>query len=447
MKGRIKGIVSLILMIAVLISVFAGCTAPSDETVFDVATELGYAGTQAEWLASVTGADSQERQWYLEAKAEGYEGTFVQFLQELGQSADDSVNLASALMSVVSVRARFNIPAASGMYGITTTRIAYSQGSGVIYSLDRAAGNAYIITNHHVVYEADSVGTESLSHISDEIVIYLYGTRPGDSGAIRAQYVGGSMQYDIAVLSVTDSDILRNSTAQAARAADSDAVTVGEQVYAAGNAEGGGISLTAGVISVDAEYIDILASDGTSTISHLVMRTDAAINHGNSGGALFNAEGRLIGITSARSEEDGVTGFGYAIPSNYAISLAQNILDNYQSGGHRTPVVATLGVTVEIAAREGVYDEETERVYTMETVRVSDVSSGIAQGQLSRWDIFYSVQLNDAEPIVITRMHMIGAILFNVRKGDTLTITLSRGGTVETVTLLFDDDSYFTSAA
>ena len=107
---------------------------------------------------------------------------------------------------------------------------------------------------------------------------------------------GNNTNSDLAVLRVSD-EALSGSDALAAEYADA---VVGEQAYAIGNAEGDGISVTRGVVSVLSEQITISAADEWTQISFDALRTDAAINQGNSGGGLFNERGELLGIVTAR---------------------------------------------------------------------------------------------------------------------------------------------------
>ena len=450
MKKR-KLIAGAALLIAGITAVtFAGCTlGPSeadDSTPSSVAVSDGTASSREEFLASQETPSTYERRLYEEALADGYEGTFVDFLKEIGYTGQDSTaGVNSALTSVVGIECGFTeYTTTSGWRPTQTTQQVYSAGAGVIYSLDQTEGDAYIVTNYHVVYNSGSVGSETVSHVSDDISVYLYGYNT----YIDATYVGGAMDYDIAVLKVEDSDVLKESDATAATLADSDSVTVGENVFAIGNPEGEGISVSSGVVSVDAEYIDILAADDSTTLSLLEIRTDAAVNHGNSGGGLFNARGELVGIVNARSEADGVEAFGYAIPSNLAIAVAQNVIDNADAkGAYR----ASLGVTVQVTSSESLYDETTCKTYIEEKVTVQSITAGSAAAEmgLEAGDTFLSAKITSSDGTTvqekaITRMHMVTTMMFNVRLGDTVTFTVSREGETTELSYTFSAQADFT---
>lgn len=446
MKGKKLKLFASVILAGALALTLTSCTlfgSSSGKTPYEIATETGYVGSEASYLAGLTGTDGDLlRTAYAEAREEGYTGTFLDFLKEyFTVAADDTAAVNRAAMSAVSIYCQFEIPSSGYRPIFGGTSISTSAGSGVIYSLDKQNGDAYVITNYHVVYDADSTGTETVPHISDEISLYLYGGEIASS-EIKATYYGGAMDYDIAVLKVTGSDVLKNSSAKVVVGANSDAVSVGERVYAIGNPEGDGISVSGGVVSVACESINISTADESRTVSMWGIRTDATVNHGNSGGGLFNAEGKLVGIVNARSEEEGVYGVGYAIPSNLALSIAQNIIDN-RTSTFCGAAKAMLGVTVQTVGSKSVFDENSQRAYIEETVVVQKVETGsIASGSIKAGDTVYSIALDGHETVVLNQQ-MILHLLFRVRKGDTVTVKVYRSGELLSYDLVFDQNSYF----
>lgn len=254
---------------------------------------------------------------YEEALSVGYEGDFLAFLQEIGVSvSDDSAGVNLALASVVCVESTFG----SGY------KAPDSLGSGVIYSLDKGTGNAYVITNYHVIYSKDQSGKYG---IASKISLYLYGGYVS-TRTISATFCGGDMDKDVAVLRVTGSNVLRDSSARAAQIGNSEILQRGERIYALGNANGEGFSVTGGVVSVPLETItDNLRADN-ETITLPEIRIDAKINHGNSGGGLFNAKGELVGIVNARNESE--VSVGYAIPTAAVMPVVARIAGSGQGG-------------------------------------------------------------------------------------------------------------------
>ena len=408
-----------------------------DRFPYDAAVQEGYAGSEESWLAESDTPSTHERRLYEELVAEGYDKTFLEFLKEFGISTDDSGYINEALSSVVSVTAIFDVPRTTS----STGRIS-SSGAGVIYSLNPATGNAYFITNYHVIYSSKSYGTETVPCISDSISVYLYGGEIS-SRAISVKYLGGSMEHDIAVLAAEGSDILKATNtnkvyASAVTAGDSDSVTVGETVYAIGNPDDKGISVTQGVVSVDAEYINASLADGKHIASFLEIRTDAAVNHGNSGGGLFNAQGELVGIVNARSEVSGIEAFGYAIPSNLALRLAQNIIDNSGSGGAR---IADIGFDTKAEDSKGVYNEALGKYFVEERVVVQNANSlqgvGYAAG-IRSGDALYSATVKRGGATVlsvaVTRKYKFDNLLLLLRAGDTLELTVVRANVDDPLT-------------
>lgn len=440
------------------IVLLAGCSLfdfsdSSSDTRFpyDVAEERGEEGSHESWLASLEAPSTELRRLYEEATADGdFTGTYYEFLREMGVKEDNGAYAQEALRSVVYVQAHF-YPASRNQSEY------YSMGSGVIYDLDTAAGDALIVTNYHVVCSADSAGNETISHISDDISVFLYGSEIS-TRAIEATYLGGTMEYDIAVLKVEGEEMLKNTAesktiAKEVTACDSDSVTAGERVYAVGNADGEGISVTAGVVSVEAEDAKFLASDDKTYITLSEIRFDAAVNPGNSGGGLFNASGELLGIVNGGREVEEVVGFGYAIPANSALAIAQNIIDTCaKSPEAHGGAQARLGVTVQTADSRSVWNEETGKLYIEEKITAKEVVRGGAADKMGMLvgDTLISAELTSTRggksyehEIQITRDFKLTAFLFEVRLGDTVKFTVSRGGETLTLSLVYATEDYF----
>ncbi len=441
---------------------FAACDFGQKEVVnaYDIAVKNGFTGTEEEWLASLKGADGNDApeldigDIYEVAKENGYKGTFLEFLKEYldveAKEDNDTAQIAENVMSVVSIYCGFSKTTwvSNGFpYFNTEEKKQYysSAGSGVIIDLNKEAGNALIVTNYHVIYDADS---DTETNISDSIWLYTYGalnmfsstTGKNEGGdGIRATYVGGAMDYDIAVIKVEGAvEELKNSTE--AKLGDSEEVKIGEKVFAIGNPSGAGIAVTSGVISVDSEYIVMESTDGEARqVQYRVMRTDAAINHGNSGGALFNAKGELIGITNAKSVEEEVDNMGYALPITQVKNLIDNALDN---GG----VVkrAMLGIEAQTTASRTEFDESGNLVIIEEfTVSKESKQGSAAYNKLKYGDVIKSIELH-GEKISLTRRYQLNDLLLKVRKGDSLVLNVIRDGSETAVTIVYDQDAYFT---
>ncbi len=336
-----------------------------------------------------------------------------------GAGSDIGLATSKAIKSCVNIFSSFKSGFDQSSYG--------SSGAGVIFKV--ANGKAFIITNYHVVYDSNC---NTANKISNKIQVLLYGAEYSDY-VIDAEYVGGSANYDIAVIAIDSSKL--NGACGPCEIADSNAVCVGDTAIAIGNPEGEGISATSGIISVDSEEISVDILNNKSPFDLRVMRIDTAVNHGNSGGGLFDKNGRLIGIVNAKTSDDSVEGIGYAIPSNIAYAVANNIIDNCYGTENEAVKRPMLGITITINGSKAVTNSE-GRVVIEEEVYVVEVASGsISYGKFKVNDILKSVKLGDKELKVTRQFHVIDFML-NARVGDTVYTTVERDGeeiTIETV--------------
>ncbi len=347
-------------------------------------------------------------------------------------NSNDSADILVAsktVLSVVSVYSKFKVR--TGGYFQNNTEETYS-GAGVIYKLDKEKGDAYVITNYHVVYNYYS---QTQNKISDDISLYLYGIE-ATKYAIKAEYVGGSPHYDLAVLKVTNSQVLRESPAAEATVADSDKVTILEKAIAVGNPEGTGISATVGYVNVDSEeiYIKMIIGDEYHTIPLRVMRIDTAVNGGNSGGGLFNGKGDLIGIVNAKSADTEIENIGYAIPSNVAVAVADNIIDycdtagKHYKQGNQNVFRSIVGITPNVTELDVEYDTQTGKIIKSEKVVVASIEDGkLATGKLKVGDVINSITIDGTEYKITRKFHVFDRML-KARTGSTVVFNVTREG-------------------
>ena len=361
------------------------------------------------------------------------------FIDLVGSESGDSESVGDVTVNVGEVNnhditinstaTESEVAAAKALMSAVSIKTDTASGSGVIFRMSEDKSEAYILTNYHVVYDSSTRG------ISKNIKAYLYGMESqlyGDKSfnySMRAQYVGGTVEYDLAVLKVKGSEVLLGSSARACDFADSNEVRILETAIAVGNAAGSGISVTMGKINVDSETIRLLASDEKTELELRVMRTDAAVNSGNSGGGLFNAKGELIGIVNAKSASSTTDNIGYAIPSNVAKYIAENIL-YYCDGenGEKNAYKCLLGINVEIAELKTEYDEETGLLVRKERVKVKEVISttSAAYGILKSGDIINSIKI-DGKEYKVTRMFQVVDAMLNARVKSEVIINVTRG--------------------
>ncbi len=323
-----------------------------------------------------------------------------------------------------------------------STTTYYTTGSGVIYKLDEN-GNALIITNHHVVYSSSS---DTENGISDKIYVYLYG-RESEALAISATYVGGSANYDLAVLRVDSSEVLKQAylsgAAAAVSIADSDKISAGQSTIVIGNPSSSnlsGISVTSGIVSVDSEYITMTSSTGSGEVEFRVIRTDAPVNSGNSGGGMYNDKGELIGIVNAKISSSDIENIGYALPSNVVRAIADNIIYYCYDTDCESVMRCILGITVQVSNYDTYYDTSSGLLVRNEQISIYEVSSGgLGEAILKEGDVVKSITVGDITTTVTRQHHLIDAML-DARVGDSVGFTIIRGSTQMNVSIIITED-------
>lgn len=397
--------------------------------------------------------------------------TFEDFLKEYLNFSGGEINSAASLqasinrslMSAVTIMTRFKYKTTS-LLGNGYSYKAFT-GSGVILDVDREAGDAYVVTNCHVVYDDTSADA---NYISEYVRLYLFGQDVegvnysfahdysviyDDGYGIEAQVIGASVTYDIALLKVTGSEVIKRSDAVAASFSDSEDVYIGETVYAIGNAAAEGMSAADGIVSKDSEYIELNLSDkGAANIEYRVLRTTAPINHGNSGGGLFNTNGKIVGIVNSKDDSEDVDNLGYVLPANYVKRLLKLMYDSYNGSLVMGVNKAYLGVVTEVSDSYSRYDSENNRAVISEVVRVKSAQDAPSSSALQAGDIFKSVRIVGAdgaekENLKITREYHLRDVMFSVRQGDTVYLTVERGGSETEVAISFNSNSYFRKTA
>ena len=264
-------------------------------------------------------------------------------------------------------------------------------GSGVIISRD-----GYIATNNHVVEFADKI----------EVTLF-------DNRTFLAEIVGRDEQTDLAVLKI-DADRL-----PVLDKADSDRARIGEWVLAVGNPFELNSTVTAGIISAKGRDINII--QGNAAIESFIQ-TDAAVNPGNSGGALVDAKGRLLGINTAIATQTGsFSGYSFAIPVNMVTKIVNDIIEHgsYQRG--------YLGISIKDLDNE--YADELGLDITQGVVVDDVINASAAQyaGLLPR-DVITGVD-NQKIKSAPELQELIG----RKRVGETVSLTINRNGKVKEI--------------
>ena len=261
-------------------------------------------------------------------------------------------------------------------------------GSGVIISED-----GYIVTNNHVIKDAS------------EIEITL-----NNKKSYKAKLVGTDSKMDIALLKIDTEDKLPYSTF-----ADSDVVKVGEWVLAVGNPYNLTSTVTAGIVSAKARNLD------TTGIQSFIQ-TDAAVNPGNSGGALVNTRGELIGINTMISSQTGsYVGYSFAIPSNITRKIIEDIMEfgNVQRG-----ILGVEGGELNSSASKELGIKETEGFY----IKRVNKNSGAEKSGLTKGDII--IQLDTQK---ISSFAELNGYIGTKRPNDKIQVTFIRNEKIMTV--------------
>ena len=289
---------------------------------------------------------------------------------------------------------------------------ATSTGSGVIINAD-----GYIVTNNHVVNDADEV----------EVTL-------SDNRTLKAEVVGTDADTDLAVIKIKEKNLSFLSFV------NSDDAKVGEWVLAVGNPFNLNSTVTAGIISAKGRNINVIGSnkpqqfgqDGQpmgSTAIESFIQTDAAINPGNSGGALVNLSGGLLGINTAIASQTGTyMGYGFAVPANLVSKIVEDILayGTVQRGWLGIQVSAVTGEMakqMDLAVNEGAY---------VNSFGDFEDKSAAKAGGIEKGDVIVKLD----QTVIKSNTALIEYIGMK-RPGDKVVVTVNRDGKekVFTVTL------------
>ncbi len=383
-----------------------GTDGADGKSAYDIAVENGFVGTEAEWLESLKGQD-------------GKDGT----TSSSTSLVDYKVAINKGLLSAVAIKSQFTklVDSVSTQYTMA--------GSGVIIQDDKSTGTAYILTNYHVLYDKNDTDGNA-----DKITCYLYGQYNISNYGMVATLIGGSMKYDIAVIKI-QSDTYKNSIAEPVTVKNSEEVNIGDNIVLIGNPMGYGFSATTGTVSVPSEVASVEQPNGLSYDNRLI-RVDAPVNGGNSGGGMFDIDGNLIGIVKAKIVKEGIENIGFIIPSNVAYALGMNIIQNCDGSTNKNAKVVNLGIAVTISSSSMIKDEN-GNVKIVEGVRVSSVdSTSIFYNKLTTSDTVKEIIVNGTT-YAITRTYQVEELLFNLNVGDSITFVVTRSGVNYTYTATF----------
>ena len=323
----------------------------------------------------------------------------------LSNYSDTAVYAANKILpSIVGIKLEYTVNNSMlQMFGKSSSSTATATGSGIIISED-----GYILTNNHVVSSSSSSSNSSYYQVSEasKLTVTLF----NDDTEYEAKIVGKDEQTDLAVIKIEKSGLSK------AEFADSDSIKVGEFAMAVGNPIGMQSSVTCGIVSaVNRQVTD---SDGKQ---YTLIQTDAAINSGNSGGALVNSEGKVIGINTLKLSGTGIEGMGFAIPINSTTDITSQLI---QYSKVKRPYIGITGIDL---------NEETAKTYNLVTgvyvKSVEDFSSGEKAG-IKAGDVII-----EAVGTKISSMDDLNKIKNSHKIGDEMKIKVNRNGQEKDLTI------------
>lgn len=317
--------------------------------------------------------------------------------------SDTGIAVAQKVLpSIVGIEVNYTV---NSMF-FNQTSTATATGSGIIISED-----GYIITNNHVI---NSNSTSSSSYYSIGEANSIKVTLEGDETKYDATIVGTDAQTDLAVIKIEKTGLT------AAELGSSSSVQVGEFAMAVGSPLGMQNTVTGGMISaLDRKVTD---SEGKT---YTLIQTDAAINSGNSGGALVNSKGQVIGINTLKVAATGVEGMGFAIPINAAKPIYEQLI---QYNKVKRPYIGISGRDL---------DETTaKRNNLVEGIYVASVDeySAAEKAGIKPGDVIIK-----ADGKEIKTMNELNEIKNTHNIGETMTVTVNRNGQEKEITITLQE--------
>ncbi len=292
------------------------------------------------------------------------------------------------LPSIVGITVEYTVN--SPYYGYSMKSSASASGSGVIISED-----GYILTNNHIVNTSSTSSYYQVSQ-ANKVTVKLY----NDDTIYDATIVGTDETTDLAVIKIEKTGL------PAAELGNSDSVKVGEFSMAIGNPLGMESTVTAGIISAVNRTIT------SENRNYTVIQTDAAINSGNSGGALVNSKGQVIGINTLKLSGAGIEGIGFAIPINSTVDIYKQLISD---GKVKRPYIGISGRDI---------NEQTAKQYKLiEGVYIVSVEpySSAEKAGLKSYDV-----ITEVDGKKITSMDELNEIKNSHKIGDIINLKVYR---------------------
>ena len=354
--------------------------------VFSVKNSIeNYVRTEIESVALERKSESFLKQ--IQSTESKFNPSFSEY-PDFREIANNSINTVVHVKSSSSAENNFSIE--DFLFGGADSRPKIGSGSGVIISSD-----GYIVTNYHVIENAEKISITTNNNQNFE-----------------ADIIGYDEQNDIALLKIESENSFPFATF-----GDSDASMIGEWVLAVGNPFNLTSTVTAGIISAKSRSLD---PTGRTTQSYI--QTDAAVNPGNSGGALINTNGELIGINTAIQTQTGsYVGYSFAVPSNIAKKVIEDILEY---GTVQYGFLGVTGLSLDSKTSIDLETDETEGFY----INSIDIESGAFDAGIQVGDIIKSI-----DGIKISKFSDLKGYLNTKRPNDIVEVKLISNDDIKTV--------------
>ncbi len=333
--------------------------------------------------------------------------TTTGYVEEVSLSnySDTAVYAANKIApSIVGIQVEFNVNSSISLFNNQTSTSSAS-GSGIIISED-----GYILTNNHIISTSSS--SDSYYQMSDATKITV--KLANDDTEYTATIIGQDEQTDLAIIKIDATGLTP------AEFADSDNIKVGEFALAIGNPLGLEGTVTTGIISgVDRTVTD---EDGQE---FTLIQTDAAINSGNSGGALVNSQGQVIGINTLKLSGTGIESMGFAIPINSTIDITADLIE------YNKVIRPYIGITgMDLTEKTA---EDNDLVVGIYVKSIEDFSAAEKAG-IKPGDVIIA-----ADGQSITTFDELNEIKNSKNVGDELTLKINRNGEEKDLTVILSE--------
>lgn len=320
----------------------------------------------------------------------------------LNKYSDTAVYAASKVLpSIVGITVEYTV---TSNFMQSISQQASAEGSGIIISSD-----GYILTNNHIINSSDSSSYYEVSEAT-KVYVYLY----NDETPYEAEIIGTDEKTDLAVIKINKDNLTSSELG------DSDSVKIGEFAMAIGNPLGMESSVTSGIISAVNRTVD--GDDGNT---YTLIQTDAAINSGNSGGALVNSEGKVIGINTLKLSGTGIEGMGFAIPINDTIDIYTQLIEK---GKVLRPYIGVAGIDL---------DERTANYYNLPVgiyVKQIQSNSPASSADIKIGDIITAIDGKE-----VKTMNELNTIKEEKNIGDKIILDISRSGETKKIEIILGE--------